>query len=98
MAAGHGRRMQWRVTQRRPSASEVESLRSELSTTDIARSDASLAAKYDVCGRYAPGFTRGNRAPVARTGAGTMSLRRPHCADGGANVKIGAMIRFGREL
>jgi hypothetical protein len=56
------------------SASEVESLRSELSTTDIARSDASLAAKYDVCGRYAPGFTRGNRAPVARTGAGTMSF------------------------
>ena len=48
MAAGHGRRMQWRVTQRHPSASEVESLRSELSMTDIARSEASLAATQDV--------------------------------------------------
>jgi hypothetical protein len=63
MAAGHGRRMQWRVTQRRPSASEVESLRSKLSTTDIARSDASLAAKYDVCGRCAPGYTAATVRP-----------------------------------
>ena len=55
--------MQWRVTQRRFSASEVESLRSELSTTDIARSDASLAATQDVYGRCALSFTRGTVGP-----------------------------------
>lgn len=38
--------------------------------TDIARSEASLAATQDVS-VAAPGFTRGNRAPVARTGDGT---------------------------